>query len=66
MATTYPPACLIVVQVHEAAALLPGPSTVVLLSLTNINEPLSESATHIASLSSQHGWRASGNKMMMK
>lgn len=65
-ASTYPPASLIVVQVHEATSLLPGASAVVLLSLTNINKPLSESATHIASHSSPHGRRASGSKVMRK
>lgn len=45
--STYSPAGLIVVQVHKAATLLPGPSTVVLLPLSDVHKSLSEPATHV-------------------
>lgn len=48
---TYSSAGLIVVQVHKAATLIPGPSTVVLLPLSDINKSLGESATHIVTIS---------------
>lgn len=48
---TYSPAGLVVVQVHKAATLFPGPSTVVLLPLSDVNKSLSESATHIVRIS---------------
>ena len=34
-------------QVHKAATLLPGPSTVVLLPLSDVHKSLSEPATHV-------------------
>ena len=48
---THSPAGLIVVQVHKAATLIPGPSTVVLLPLSDVNKSLSKPATHIAPIS---------------